>query len=83
MTDVQDNRIREEFGFPFNYISYPLILVIRGRQSVFHRFRQAKFAYGGLLLSPSQYLLLPKQPLKTMLTIKVVKIDLKIIISQS
>jgi hypothetical protein len=29
---------------------------------VFHRFRQAKFAYGGLILSFSQFLLLPLQP---------------------
>jgi hypothetical protein len=47
---------------------------------VFHRYRQAKFAYGSLILSLSQFLLLPQQPVKMMPTSKVVKIDLKIII---
>ncbi len=44
-------------------------------------FGQAKFAYGGLVLGSSQFALLPQLPLKTMLGIKVVKIDSKIIIS--
>ncbi len=39
---------------------------------------QAKFAYGGLILSFSQFLLLPQRPLKMMLALKVVKIDSKI-----
>ncbi len=47
--------------------------------SVFRRFRQMKFAYGGSILSSSQFLLLPLWPLITTVTIKVVKIDLKII----
>jgi hypothetical protein len=34
------------------------------RWSVFHRFRQAKFAYGRLILSSSQFLLPIQQPLK-------------------
>jgi hypothetical protein len=49
--------------------------------SVFHPFRQAKFSYGGSILSLSQCLLLPQLPLKTKLAIKEVKIDSKIIIS--
>ncbi len=48
--------------------------------SVFHRFRQAKFAYGGLILSSSQFTLLPQRSLKMILALKVDKIDLKIII---
>ncbi len=32
--------------------------------SVFHQFRQAKFVYGGSILSLSQFLLLAQQPLK-------------------
>ncbi len=49
--------------------------------SVTHRFRQSKFAYGDSILSMSQLLLLPQQPLKATLAIKVVKIDSKVIIS--
>jgi len=44
----------------------------------FHRFGQAKFAYAGSILGLSQFMLLP---LKTMLDLKVVKIDSKVIIS--
>ncbi len=44
---------------------------------MFHRLRQAEFAYGGSILSPSQFLQLTQQPLKTTLAIKVVKIDLE------
>ena len=47
----------------------------------FHRFGQAKFAYGGPVLGSSQFLLLPQLPQKMMLASKVVKIDSKIIIS--
>jgi hypothetical protein len=43
--------------------------------SVFHQFRQAKFAYGGYILSSSQFLLLTQLALKKTLAIKVVKID--------
>jgi hypothetical protein len=42
---------------------------------------QAKYSLGGLILSLSQFLLLPQWSLKMMLIIKVVKIDSKIIIS--
>ncbi len=49
--------------------------------SVFHKFRQAKFAYGGSILSFSQNLLLPQLPQKMKLAVKVVKSDSKIIIS--
>jgi len=45
----------------------------------FHRFGQAKFAYGGSILGSSQFTLLSKLPLKTMLNLKVVKIVSKII----
>jgi hypothetical protein len=40
-----------------------------------HRFRQAKFAYGGSILSYCQFLLLPQLPQKMELTSKVVKVD--------
>jgi hypothetical protein len=50
---------------------------------VFHRFRQAKFAYEGSILGSSQFLLLPQLPQKMELASKVVKVDLKIIISLS
>jgi len=41
----------------------------------FHRFGQAKFPEGGLALGSSQFSSLPQLPLKTMLGLKVVKID--------
>ncbi len=44
---------------------------------VFRRFRQAEFAYGGLILSPSQFLLLPQLLQKVKLALKLVKIDFK------
>ncbi len=37
-------------------------LCINGTYIVFHRFGQAKFAYGGLNLSSSKFLLLPELP---------------------
>ncbi len=49
--------------------------------SVFNRFRQAKFAYVGLILSLSKFLLLPQRHFKKTLAMKIVKIySLKIII---
>ncbi len=48
--------------------------------SVLHRFRPAKFAYGGLILSSSQFFPLPQPLLKPMLAIKVVEIGSRIII---
>jgi hypothetical protein len=48
---------------------------------VLHRFGQAKFANGGLVLGSSQFAILPQVPLKTMFGLKVVKIDSKLIIS--
>ncbi len=48
--------------------------------SVFHQFRQAKSVYSGSIVSSSPFLLLPQLFLKTMLAIKVVKMDSKIII---
>ncbi len=47
---------------------------------VFHQFRPAKFVNGVLILSPSQFSLLPQLPQKTKLASKVVKNDSKIII---
>jgi len=44
---------------------------------VFHRFGQVKFPDGGLVLGLSQFSILPQLSLKTMLGLKVVKIDLK------
>ncbi len=49
--------------------------------SVFHRFRQAKFDYGGSILNLSQFLLLPQLPQKVEFTSKVVKVDSKITVS--
>jgi hypothetical protein len=47
---------------------------------VFQQFGQAGFAYGGSILSLSQFLLLSQLPQKAEFASKVVKIDLKIII---
>jgi len=47
----------------------------------FHRFGQAKFAYGGSILGSGQFTLMAQLPLKTMLDFKVVKNNPKIIIS--
>jgi hypothetical protein len=44
----------------------------------FHRFGQAKFPNGGSVLGLSQFSILPQLPQKTMLVLKVVKIDSKI-----
>ncbi len=49
--------------------------------SVFHLFKQAKFAYGGSILSLSLLLLLLQLPQKNEAFSKVIKISLKIIIS--
>jgi len=45
---------------------------------VFHGFEQAKYPDGGLVLGASQFTILPQLSLKTMLSLKVVKIDSKI-----
>jgi len=47
----------------------------------FHKFGQAKFVHAGLILGSSQFTILPQLPLKTRVDLKMVKIDLKIIIS--
>jgi hypothetical protein len=47
---------------------------------VFQGFRQAKSANGGLILSSSQFLILPQLPQKMKLASEVVKVDSKIII---
>jgi hypothetical protein len=49
--------------------------------SVFQGFSKAKSANGGLILSSSQFLILPQLPQKIKLASKVVKVDSKIIIS--
>jgi hypothetical protein len=49
-----------------------------GFYKAFHRFGQSKFPDGGLVLGSSQFLILPQLPQKTMLGLKVVKIDSKI-----
>jgi hypothetical protein len=40
---------------------------------MFHQFRQAEFAFHGLILSSSQFLALPQQPQKINLASTVVK----------
>jgi len=45
---------------------------------VFHEFGQTKFPDGGSVLGSSQFSKLPQMPLKIMLALKVVKIDMKI-----
>jgi len=47
----------------------------------FHRFGQAKFPDGGLVLGSSQFSILPQLPQKILLDSKGIKIDPKIIIS--
>ncbi len=47
----------------------------------FQRFGQAKIVYGGSILGSCQFTILPQLPLKTMLDLKVVKIQLKMIIN--
>jgi hypothetical protein len=47
----------------------------------FHGFGQAKLVFGGSILGPSQFAILPQLPQKTAINLKVVKIDPKIIIS--
>jgi hypothetical protein len=49
--------------------------------SAFHQYGQAKFAFGGSILSSSQFLLLPQLPQKTKVASKAVKNDSKVIIS--
>jgi hypothetical protein len=58
------------------FATTPEVVIDRNRYSVFHQFMQAEFAYDGSSLILSQFL-----PLKTKLTIKVVKIDFEKIIS--
>jgi len=48
---------------------------------VIHKFGQAKFAYGGLLFRLKPIYATAPTALKTMLNLKVVKIDFKIIIN--
>jgi len=51
-----------------------------GTYKAFYGFGQAKFAYCGSSLGSSQFTL-PQLPTKTILNLKVVKIDSKIVIS--
>jgi hypothetical protein len=58
-----------------------VFLIVKNTYKAFDGFGQAKFAYGGSILGSSQYTLLLQLPLKTMLDLKVVKINSKISIS--
>jgi len=49
----------------------------------FHGFGQAKFANGCPIVGSSHFTLLPQLPLKMMLNLKVVRIDLKILLHYS
>jgi hypothetical protein len=60
---------------PRTYLKNAFIFV--AFYTVFHQFRQAKFYSGGLILSFSQFLLLPQLPQKIGLISKVVKSDSK------
>jgi len=58
------------------------VKIRKGRKKVlcrlFHRFRQATFPDGGLVLGLSKFSVLPQLPPKTMLSLKEVKINSKI-----
>ncbi len=56
-------------------INYSIFVILL----LFHWFKQAKFAYGGLILSSRQFLILLKLPQKMKLASNMVKIDSKII----
>jgi hypothetical protein len=58
-----------------------ILLLVICTYSVFQEFSKAKSANGGLILSSSQFLILPQLPQKIKLASKVVKVDSKIIIS--
>jgi hypothetical protein len=60
-----------------------IIICFDGKKfySVFQGFSKAKSANGGLILSLSQFLILPQQPQNIKLASKVVKVNSKIIIS--
>ncbi len=60
-----------------NFFSVPKYLA--PFYSVFHQFRQVKFDFGGSIVSLRQFLLMPQQPLKMTLALKVVKMKSKII----
>jgi hypothetical protein len=61
-------------------VKVPIIQLDFKTYNVFQGFRQAKSANGGLILSPSQFLILSQLPQKMKLASKVVKVDSKIII---
>jgi hypothetical protein len=66
--------------FSFINNNVELVVVIFNKSqlySVFHQYRQAKFDNGGLILSSSQFLLLPQLPQKMKLASKVVKMHSK------
>ncbi len=66
------------FKFLKHIVNWHVIDLDTYSYRVFHGFGQAKFAYGCSILSSSQFTQLP---LKTMLNLKVVKINSKVIIS--
>jgi len=55
--------------------------VVNCKHKIIQSISQAEFAYGGSILGSSQFMILPQVSLKTMLDLKVVKIDSKIITS--
>jgi len=69
------------FCLPFLYSWRFLWLAWFTTYRAFRGLGKAKFADGGSILSSSQFSLLTQMPLKTMLNLKVVKINSKIIIS--
>jgi hypothetical protein len=70
----ETSQVQEQFKLWQQFLCISLSLI--HTYSVFHQFRQAKFAYGGSILSFSQFLPLTQWALKTTLAIKVVKSDL-------
>ena len=78
-------KLKHKQEFLFKWAFFPVILLrtteTKNCYRAFHRFGQAKFAYGGPVLGSSQFLQLPQLPQKMKLASKVVKIDSKIIIS--
>ncbi len=55
--------------------------ITQSQHRAFHRFEQAKFAYGGSVLGLSQFTLLPQMPLKMISKLKSILNQLEIIIS--
>ena len=69
---VSDKRSANPLSKPQLYLT-SIKVELKYLYRAFHRFGQAKFAYGDLVLGSSPFALLPQLPLKTMLGLKVVK----------